>query len=175
MLSIDLTELNQLQLTALVDHIYQRCDYFSVTLPNYKQHLCGSRMRKNREFRKYMKNIKPIYDNIEPHVTFTRITKSFMNSKYSYVLEIKVAKLYKGFKKILLSNGSFFNWLWPDMPEDLCFYIGEKCWMMTLSHEDECIIFDENETDIKMLEDNNILYGYCNGYMGFESTPTYND
>ena len=174
MLSIDLNLLTKEQFIELVNYIYKRCDRFSISIPNFQQKGCGDKMKMNKFFRVYMETIKPIYDDIEPHVIYKRITKKYMNSKYSHVMEVKVAKLYKGFKQILLENGCFWNWQYPDMPEDLCFFLGKKCWMLTISHEEVCFIYEETKEDIEMLEKNNILYDKCID-LGDGSAPTYKE
>jgi hypothetical protein len=42
---------------------------------------------------------------------------------------------------------SLFQWEMPNLPEDLSFFKQGKVWLATSSHEKQCLIFPENETE----------------------------
>ncbi|MGP4072744.1 stage III sporulation protein AH [Piscibacillus sp. B03] len=51
-------------------------------------------------------------------------------------------------KKIIKESArSLYSWVYPNLPEDLCFLKSGRDWLVTISHESEGFIKDENEEE----------------------------
>jgi len=139
------------QFEKFVEYLYIRCDKFLMAIPNFKR-TRYQQDEMNEEYKKYLNNIKPICDSIEPYIIYKYYTKHYMHTKSSIIIDARLVKFYEGFKDILLKSGGFHKWLYPKYPEDLCFFSGEKCCFFTVTHEDMFYIVEPNDEDIDMLE-----------------------
>ena len=52
----------------------------------------------------------------------------------------------------LLSVNSLFDWIWPTMPQDLCFFRENTCWFCSISHEKQAILTEPTNQDIEFFE-----------------------
>lgn len=55
-------------------------------------------------------------------------------------------------KKYLLSNTCLYCWLNPKYPEDISFFKDGYCWLRSVSHEEICDIYCENEEEYEYLK-----------------------
>ncbi len=49
---------------------------------------------------------------------------------------------------ILNAANSLYDWVYPELPEDLSFFKNGKEWLATNSHEQECYILTEDQNEI---------------------------
>ena len=61
---------------------------------------------------------------------------------------------------ILQIADGIFDWNGNNLPEELCFYRNNKKWFTCICHENLLFISDENNDDIKFLEQNHINFYY---------------
>ncbi|MFJ7471060.1 hypothetical protein ACIQWI_21190 [Peribacillus frigoritolerans] len=48
---------------------------------------------------------------------------------------------------------SLYQWEMPNSPEDLSFFKQGKAWLATSSHEKQCFIYPENDTEASRIKD----------------------
>ena len=57
----------------------------------------------------------------------------------------------------LLSAKSLFEWDWPLLPQDLCFYRMSHCWFYSVSHERMAIVTAPTQQDITFFKQLDII------------------
>jgi len=172
-LDIKIQEANKKQLEEFIDYLYSKCNKFLMALPNFDR----TRYQQNEmndSYKKYLKKVKPICDDIEPYVIYRYTTKNYITARSKYIVDAILVKFYEGFKSILLESGGFHKWLYPDYPEDLCFFEDEKCWFFTTAYESKFYIVEPTDEDIKMIGNIGIKYK-STFYRNFKSLEYYLD
>ena len=162
-LELEMQNATKDQFKKFVEYLYSRCDKFLMAIPNFER-TRYQQDEMNEKYKKYLNNIKPICDSIEPYIIYKYYTKHYMHTKSSIIRDARLVKFYEGFKDILLKSGGFHKWLYPKYPEDLCFFKGQKCWFFTIVHEDMFYIVEPTDEDIDMIEKIGIEYQdiyYC--------------
>lgn len=76
----------------------------------------------------------------------------FFGLKRTHVETIYYIKLRDDLKKEMLSKNSIFDWVNPLSIEDVRFYKGDKCWLSSISHEEQCYIYYTNEKERNYLK-----------------------
>lgn len=69
----------------------------------------------------------------------------YCNSVSGYSYEIYVVSLSKETIRFFMLGLGLYNWLFPYLPEDLCFYRNGKCFLESISHERICRIYSDDE------------------------------
>jgi hypothetical protein len=70
--------------------------------------------------------------------------------------------------EVLCSVPGLYKWIYPNLPEDLCFYKNGKCFLRSVAHEKLCWIYTEDEKEIKALEKIGLKFTK----MPFEQAPS---
>lgn len=142
------------------DYVFENCDKASVCFPNFRQKNGTTSIRMNKDFEEYMAKNEDIVREISPHILRRYLSKSYFVMKYRHVCDIYVFNLFKEFKRKLRNTPNLFDWQYPNLPEDICFFRKNslKCWLQVIAHENYAYIFDETEQDEKMLIDCGIQY-----------------
>ena len=117
-------------------------------------------MKQNKDYEQYLAQNEHILQEIAPYIIQRYLSKSYFIMKQSYVCDIVAFRLFKGAKERLYNYPNLFDWQYPDLPEDLCFFRKgtSKCWLQVIAHEDYAYIFDETEGDEEMLNNCGIKY-----------------
>lgn len=76
----------------------------------------------------------------------------FFGLKRTHVETIYYMKLRDDLKKEMLSKNSIFDWVDPLLIEDVRFYKGDKCWLSSITHEEQCYIYYTNEKEYNYLK-----------------------
>lgn len=74
------------------------------------------------------------------------------NSVFNVYYITHFYRLGNELKEYLLSNKNLYNWLEPKYPEDICFYKNGYCWLYSVTHEEICDIYCENEEEYEYLK-----------------------
>ena len=82
----------------------------------------------------------------------------FFGLKRTHVETIYYMKLRDDLKKEMLSKNSIFDWVDPLLIEDVRFYKGDKCWLSSISHEEQCYIYYTNEKEHNYLKSIDIKF-----------------
>ena len=53
----------------------------------------------------------------------------------------------------LLKNRALYEWDFPNLPSNICFYKNDKLWLETIAHEEICRIYTEDEEEIEYLKE----------------------
>ena len=67
-------------------------------------------------------------------------------------VEIIFYKSCEEVKEVLMSVDNIFSWTRPDMPEDLAFFKGNKCWFYSTAHEELATLVEPSKEDIGFFE-----------------------
>lgn len=51
----------------------------------------------------------------------------------------------------LKATEGLYSWQYPIMPEDLCFFQGERCYLKSVAHENLCFLYDDGKETKKAL------------------------
>ena len=125
------------QYLMLVKDCLSKCDVVSFCLP----YLAGG----ESDFRTYKKKVQPILDIFEPNLLFSERTNYYVGEESVYPKEVYY------YDTLGLSNEPFnmvesiYDWRYPNLPEDLCFFKGETCWFKSIAHEQMAFIYDDSE------------------------------
>lgn len=76
----------------------------------------------------------------------------FFGLKRTHVETIYYMKLRDDLKKEMLSKNSIFDWVDPLLIEDVRFYKEDKCWLSSITHEEQCYIYYTNEKEYNYLK-----------------------
>lgn len=122
--------------------------FFSI--PNFKDY-------KNKEdCEEFIKHKRKVEKYITPFRRF--FIKEFEDVEYAgglYVnkMEIKVIKFDEALLKVLKNTEGLYDWKYPNMPEDLCFYNEDKCILRSVAHENLCFIFADDDEIIHKIKE----------------------
>ena len=151
----------------LIDYITNRCDMFSFFYPHYNKIIVTS---KNSEIypeyeigfesisqgeNEYIQNVS----NLQWRTDYIRkkIIKSYEDVEYvgstcGCACQITIAQLDESIGGFFKSTGGLYDWRFPDMPEDLCFFSKGNCWLRSIAHEKLCFIFTDDDYEKKVLK-----------------------
>jgi len=97
---------------------------------------------------KFSKSVRPFLKSIEPHLILrynsNRWPANITLDKRKHILSFY--KCCEETKSQLLRVNGLYNWGYPDLPEDLCFFINGYCWFMSTSHESFSCVNSNNSS-----------------------------
>lgn len=148
----------------LFDLFFSVCDYITLKIPDYNNVIITE---KNKDFvddydivkpedrlecyEIYKENAKkvlePIMCDLEysyQDVEYADYAEAYLNDIYVFRCTVNV----KGFIK----KHNLFSWSHPDLPEDICFYKDNKCFMRTVAHENMCLIYENVFDTVELLK-----------------------
>ena len=158
-LFINLNALTNKQLVDLWNFVFDRVNQFSFRFPNY--HHSTSNIMKikyddnaqiDEAFCDYLEKNKMLINKCENNKIKKEITNRYFNDKYSNLSIVYHCKMFDYLKEIVYRNPNLFNWLEPDLPEDLSFLINGKLFVYVCSHEDLCVFYVNSKDRDKILE-----------------------
>ena len=144
---------------SLLQFASQFCDMLTLQIPNYNKFIVKENNHEgNLEYEIGHCEISndPLYDVyydnanrlIErlfgKHIIKTFFDTNYLSSAYSNEHKIFCIRLDSEVVENLLFAGSLFAWKFPFLPEDLSFFIGEKCWLQSVGHEEICFVYDSS-------------------------------
>ena len=134
----------------LITEACKRCDKFSLIRTNYTQSYYKRATFSSKPIRQYRIKSKAVnsWPNGGPGEEYIK-----MNPDYPYKSIMDIYRVCDETRDFLISQGDMFNWCPPDLPEDLCFYRGEDCWMFCTAHEEICMINTNDRCDRLLLMD----------------------
>lgn len=151
----------------LIDFLLIRCDLISYRLPNYNKFTVTEEALKyypecklgviyrdinNNDFEVYKKNIQFTLDAFEKYCIKEYEDFKYHNSIQGYDSEVKLIKLSDKLIGPLKAIGGLYDWQYPNMPEDLCFFSKGKCFLKSVAHEKLCFIYTDDKFDMKILK-----------------------
>lgn len=149
-LYVNLNTLSNKQLIDLWNFVFKKCNQFSFRFPNYNHSTSNTMKIKyndnaqiDQAFCNYLeKNSNLINEcNKYQYLIEKSITNKYYADKYSNLSIVYCCKIFDYLKDTVRRNPNLFEWLEPDLPEDLSFLINGKLFVYVCSHEDICIFY----------------------------------
>ena len=91
-------------------------------------------------FNDYKKQIERHVELIADDILSKYEDITYYGNKCNYVLEVYVVKISDNTHEFLKICNSLYDWRYPRLPEDLCFFKTGKCILETITHEKLCFI-----------------------------------
>jgi len=157
----------------LIDYILKRCDMFSYFYPHNNKIIVTSKNSEiYPEYEIGFESIRPGEDeyiqnvsNLQWRVEYIRnkIIKSYEDVEYvgstcGCACQITIAQLDESIGGYFKSTSGLYDWIFPDMPEDLCFFSKGKCWLRSIAHEKLCFIYIEDDFEKNVLKQMGLKY-----------------
>lgn len=150
---INFNTLNKSQMNDLWKFVFDRADAFSFRFPN-SNHSTSNIMKLkyndnaqiDTEFCDYMNKNYHLINECYKNLINKSITNRYLDDKYSNLSLVFKCEIFDYLKSLVFKKPNLFEWLEPNLPEDLSFYINDKLFMYTCSHEDICILYLDNQS-----------------------------
>lgn len=142
MLILKNNSMNEKKYNSLIRYLCSRCDIISFLIPDY-DYAVGIN---------YEDRIKPLMEYIEPFVVKHYESDEYCDRKTGGSYNIYYVDFIGSLIGLICSAQSLYNWIYPDLPEDICFYKEGKCFLKSIAHEKLCWIYTENEKEVKALK-----------------------
>ena len=127
----------------LIDYCLRNTSSFMLVYAKYQMKPYSSEMEEiRRELTKF-----EIKRRINPSWPGTPATYS-SNTEYQIVFYACEQEA----RNSLLKTNSLFSWTRPEMPQDLAFFRGNKCWLYTVAHEGFFCVIDPTQADVEFLK-----------------------
>jgi len=124
-------------------------EFINYALDNSDFFLLVFSKKKNEGFKYKMKEIKKELIKLKVKSKFTYTWAGNImspNNKWEYQACYYNAE--SNALSSLLSVKSLFEWDWPLLPQDLCFYRKNQCWFKSVSHERLALLIKPTKFDI---------------------------
>lgn len=123
------------QYLMLLERCFFECDVISFCLPIYS----GS------EFEEYKKKIKPLLGAFEPNLIHSEKTNCYAGQETEHLNEVYYYSTIGLSGEPFKMAESIYDWLYPDLPEDICFFKEGVCWFQSIAHEKLCFVYDSSK------------------------------
>ena len=130
-----------------LDYAFAKCDYFMLVYVDYY----GEGYTEKQCFFKRALEDFTVKIRTNPSWPGTP-AQEIRNTTYDIVFY----KATNDAKAILKSVSCLSAWSRPHYPEDLAFFIGNKCWAYSVGHEKIAAIIHANEADLDFVESNGL-------------------
>lgn len=74
------------------------------------------------------------------------------NPNFDDLFEILFYKFDEKLKEYMLTNKDLYDWFNPDRPEDISIFKNGYCWLYSITHEEMCDIYCEDEKEYEYLK-----------------------
>lgn len=156
------------QYYSLISYLFKRCDMISFCLPNFGLNIVTEKNKqafpphtpmglyeKNEDFDfeayknkvlEYMKD-----SGIPNYIIHEYEDVEYCESIRAYLSKIYYVSFVEDTIGFFMVSQGLFQWKYPELPEDLCFYRKGKCFLRTVAHENICEIYEDNVDEIRYL------------------------
>ncbi len=148
----------------LIDFLFDRCDYFTFCVPNFGKIVINEKNAEAsfyeightetndvEDFNEYKKMVDSGLLSIKKNIIKTYYDTEYLGSIYEYECETYIVKFEEATMGFLKATEGLYSWQYPIMPEDLCFFQGERCYLRSVAHENLCFIYDDSKETKKAL------------------------
>lgn len=126
-----------------LDYAFQRTDYFMLVYVNYYGKGYSKIMKA------YKKALKPFEVKSRTNPSWPGTLKTIcVDTTYKIVFYKNDEKA----KEILKKVSCISQWAGPSHPQDLAFFMGNKCWFYSVGHEKIAAIIHATKEDLEFLE-----------------------
>lgn len=145
---INLNMLSGIELIELWNFVFDRANQFSLRFPNCNHSTSNTMKIKyndnaeiDENFCSYIEKNKRLINECSNNLINKNVTNKYLDDKYANLSVVYHCKMFEYLKKSVFNKPNLFDWLEPDSPEDLSFYINGKLFVYVCSHEDICRFF----------------------------------
>ena len=142
MLLLKNKSMNEKRYNALIVYLHNCCDMVSFLVPDYDY----------AEGIDYEANIQPFMEAIQPFIVSHYRSGEYCNRLTGGTYNIYHMAFDKNIIGPLCLGLHLYNWMYPNLPEDLCFYKKGKCFLKSVAHEKLCWIYAEEEDEKRALK-----------------------
>lgn len=155
MIYIDIEHCDECKYFELLNYIFQQCNWVTFHFPNFMNKgsldiRLDDRGNKNLEYGEYIKKNELLIAASLKHGGKKIITKTYNDVSLAYNTQVITVKLIKEIKEQLLQH-HIFEWMYPNLPEDICFFKDNCCRFVSETHEGVFFIKNEKNDDIVFL------------------------
>ena len=126
-----------------LDYAFQKADYFMLVYKNYY----GKGYTEQQCY--FLERLNKFKVKSRTNPSWPGTLKTFCPDT---TYQIVFYKTEPESKEILKEAECLSHWSRPNMPEDLAFFIGERCWFYSVGHEEIAGIIHADEADVEFLE-----------------------
>jgi len=129
--------------TRLIEYALETSDFFMFVF-------CK---KKNEGFKRSMLEIKKklSYLNVKAQYRYSWVgTETIPGGNYEH--QVCFYRADVSAMQCLLSVNSLFEWIWPLLPQDLCFFREDRCWFCSTSHERLAVITEPTHQDVEFFK-----------------------
>ncbi len=152
----------------LIALLLKKCDTFTFALPNFSKETVTEKnhvmfpekeigdveyVENGTNFDAYQKRVAPKIELIRSHIVKEYCDVEYGTSLYGYEHEIYVVKIDESLNMAFFENEGLHEWLYPNYPEDLCFYRNGICFLETVAHESYTFLYCEDEEILALLDE----------------------
>lgn len=96
--------------------------------------------------------LKTYFCSILDEIILSYLDVEYAGTLSIYENEVVVLKSNENVKNYLMKESNLYEWKYPKLPEDMCFYKNDKCIAQVIAHEQYCFIFDIKHSKKKLRE-----------------------
>lgn len=155
----------------LIAYLLNKCDTFTFCLPDfgkraYFHHESGSFLDKyyvsslddGLPFQTYKTRVAPKVELVKDHLRKVFCDIKYCTNLYDREREIYVVKIDSSLNADFFASDGLSEWRYPNFPEDICFYKNGQCFIETVTHEQCCFFYLEDDDLLKLLDNLDIEY-----------------
>jgi len=159
------TDIKNIDYTSLLQHALGFCDVLTLQIPNNNKMIINKNNNKlypeleighyeiieDLLFEVYYDNANRLVERLfGNHIIKTILDTKYLTSIYGSERKIYLIKMSQEVVDNLRFTYSLFAWKFPFLPEDICLFSEDKCWLHSIAHEEICWGYD-NSKDIKSI------------------------
>lgn len=164
MIYFDIDVCSTIQYTKLLEYIFRTCNKVSFHFPNFentfenpKEIKLGKNGTVNQEYVEYLNKNHELISLCFQRGGKKYVAHTYMGAKFRYNTQVIDVNLFPKLKE-MIKKVHIFEWQYPNLPEDLCFFADNKCRFYSVAHEHEFFICNETKEDLKFLSENHFEY-----------------
>lgn len=144
----NLNALSDDELNTFWNFIFKNSDSFSLRFSNINHSVSNSmKIRYNdsaeidENFNDYLKKNETLISYCNNNIIKKYVSNSYVFDKYGNLSVIYICRMFDYIKNLIYKYPNVYEWLEPDLPEDICFYKDNTLLMYNCSHENISFIF----------------------------------
>jgi hypothetical protein len=151
---------------SLLQYMFTFCDTVTLQVPNHNniikfesyytldaEHEIDYKKSEDPLYAIYFENANRLIDKIfGKYIKKSYYDNEYLTSRYSDERKIYIIQLNQEVVDNLSFFGSLFAWEFPFLPEDLCFFRNDICWLQSIVHEKICWIYDDKKATLNELK-----------------------
>lgn len=113
---------------------------------------------KQDDHKKYLETVKPYIDIIRDDIIDRHFDTGYLDQLVNREMEVFRVAVSKKTKLFLDQANGFSKWQYPLMPENLCFFSGDRCICKSIAHENLCFFYGKIDPIKKILKEHGIPF-----------------